>query len=105
MKKVSVAGGLTNFSVYNQIQADTYNREVCCYDNGEATALGAFISASVTTGVYTDYKQAFKVATKHLEIKTYKPHPENTNVYNDIIIKKAALYASIISGESIWEKE
>ena len=42
---VSVAGGLVAFDLFNQIQADAFNKTVIRYDNSEASSLGALMSA------------------------------------------------------------
>ncbi|MDA8427353.1 MAG: FGGY family carbohydrate kinase, partial [Treponema sp.] len=67
-REVRVSGGLSNFPLYNQIQADLYGRRVLRSGDGEATARGAWISAAVRLGLYDSHAAAFAAAEAAAEL-------------------------------------
>ena len=78
---VRVTGGVARSEVWNQIQADIYNRPVETVAVEEATALGCAIVAAVGAGVYKDYKEA---AGRMVRVtRCYEPKPENVEIYRD----------------------
>ena len=81
--KVSTAGGLTKLEVFNQMQADMYNRSVVRYHSEEATARGGWIIASKTLKWFTSYQEAFNESIKGSEYKIYSPIKENVEYYED----------------------
>ena len=83
---VNIAGGLTVFDEFNQIQSDVFNKAVAVYESAEATALGAFISTLVTLGVYKDHQKAYDKLFSTVAIKTY--HSISSNVHKYISIRK-----------------
>ncbi|GAA0182561.1 xylulokinase [Clostridium sediminicola] len=93
--KVTAAGGLSSFDIYNQMQADTFNSIVNCYPSGEATALGAWISASVTLKIFSSHKEAFDTAISNKKIRCYNPISENTLKYKKLIEKKKKLFSAL----------
>lgn len=91
---VSVAGGLTNFSLYNQIQSDAYNKAVEKYKNSEASSLGAFMSAAVTLGIFDSYQEAFEVANKEKPL-TFHAQAKNVIKYMKLKKRKKVLYYAL----------
>ncbi|WP_058485012.1 FGGY-family carbohydrate kinase [Defluviitalea phaphyphila] len=91
---VSVAGGLTNFDTYNQIQADAYNKRVEKYKNSEASSLGAFMSAAVTLGYFKSYKEAFESANVEKPV-TYHVQAKNVMKYMKLKKRKKILYYAL----------
>lgn len=91
---VSVAGGLTNFDEYNQIQADAYNKAVVKYTNSEASSLGAFMSAAVTLRLFGSYDEAFESANSKKPI-TYHAQAKNVMKYMKLKKRKKVLYYSL----------
>lgn len=75
-QNVIAAGGLTRLPEYNQIQANLFGRPVTCASESEATALGAFISAAVSLGLYPNHAAAFAAASATWEHKTWVPQPD-----------------------------
>lgn len=90
--RISVAGGMTNFDFYNQLQADIFNARLVAYPNSEATALGAWISAAVTIGLFESYEKAFQSAQLTGEEEEYIPDNKQTEMYNIICHKRKSLY-------------
>lgn len=91
---VSVAGGLVAFNLFNQIQADAFNKTVIRYDNNEASSLGALMSACVTLGIYKDYHEAFYgiCPTEPLE---FIPDEKNAKKYAKLFQRKDELYKAL----------
>lgn len=101
IKYVSVAGGITRFKLFNQIQADAFNRSVIKYENSEASSLGAFISACVTLGVYESYSDAF-TNTVSEDPSVYEPDSKNVSIYKEMIKRKNLLY-NALNEKGIYE--
>ena len=97
--RLFLAGGLTNLPLFNQIQADTYQRPVWLPRNRETTSLGAWISAAVTMGAYGSYEGAFDMATRNSEAEKYEPIPNNVSAYRKLRIQKEKLYRALVNGD------
>lgn len=78
--EVTVAGGLTQLDLFNQIQADAFGRPVQASTEKEATARGAMITAAVTLGRFRDHRLAYD-ATVHASPRRYLPREEATEMY------------------------
>lgn len=78
---VRITGGIARSEVWNQIQADIYNRPVETVAVEEATALGCAMIAAVGVGIYPDYKEAAKRMVK--VTRRYDPKPHNVEIYKD----------------------
>jgi len=95
--RISVAGGMTQFSFYNQLQADIFANQVVTYPNSEATALGAWISAAVTCGLFASYDQAFQTAQLTGKEKVVSPDKKQSAFYEVICAKRISLYDALRS--------
>lgn len=83
---VNIAGGLTVFEEFNQIQADVFNKAVAVYKSAEATAMGALVSTLVSLGEYKTHIEAYDALYGNISKKTY--HSISTNVQKYISIRK-----------------
>lgn len=83
---VNIAGGLTVFEEFNQIQSDVFNKAVAVYESAEATASGAFISTLVSLKVYKTHQEAYDAIFNKVGVKTY--HSISDNVHKYITIRK-----------------
>ncbi|WP_041591447.1 FGGY-family carbohydrate kinase [Tepidanaerobacter acetatoxydans] len=92
---VTIAGGLTKFDVFNEIQADAFNKQVVKFKNSEATSFGAAISAMVTLGIYASYEIALQKIQKEKDKITYTPNMENVEKYKKIAWRKNELYKAL----------
>jgi sugar (pentulose or hexulose) kinase len=61
------------------------NIPLICFTDAQATALGSFISASKTLGIYSTYQEAFKAARSNDTVTRYQPDPEVHQQYRKII--------------------
>jgi xylulokinase/glycerol kinase len=91
---VSVAGGLVAFDLFNQIQADAFNKTVIRYDNSEASSLGALMSASVTLGIHRDHAAAFRAVCGSDPI-VFQPDETNVAKYRALLQRKNTLYQAL----------
>ncbi len=80
IREVRVSGGMTISDLFNQIQSDAFNMETICYENCEATALGAWISSEKAMGLFSKYEDAFLSAIEKFSMRKYKP-----NIHNHLI--------------------
>lgn len=94
---VSVAGGLTNSELFNNIQANVFNKKVVRYSNPEATSLGAAMSAGVSLGIFDNYEDAFKQMSSST-LKTYSPKEDIAKKYAKLRRRKVDLYNAINNG-------
>ncbi len=92
---INIAGGLTKFTTFNQIQADVFNKAVSVYDSSEATSLGALISTLVTLGDYKNYIDAFDAILGHSNKKTYHSNSTSISQYIHLIRTKKHLYYAL----------
>ncbi|MDR1826980.1 MAG: hypothetical protein LBR29_01475 [Methylobacteriaceae bacterium] len=97
VRRVSLAGGLTGMEVFNQAQADVFNKETVRYGNSEASSLGALMSACVSLKYYRDYREAFtNIVTD--EPRVYRPIKENVARYAVLMERKKRLYDALDDG-------
>ncbi len=80
--QVRIMGGATKSPVWNQIQADIYNRPVETLMNSDAAVLGAAICGGVGTGVFKDIQEGVsEMVSVH---KEYRPKTENVRIYDEL---------------------
>ncbi|NQT59105.1 MAG: carbohydrate kinase [Bacteroidetes bacterium] len=80
IEHIYVSGGMTRFSLYNQIQADIFERPVIAYGNGEATAFGAWMNGMMGLEKSSSYEKLWNSASHRDEVIFY-PQPKNFDVY------------------------
>ena len=78
---ISIGGGLTGFSVFNQILADTCQLPLHRSHNREQTSLGAFANAAMTLGLYPSLDKVLQAASSHTGFDEILPNPDNFAVY------------------------
>lgn len=78
---IAVAGGLSKSNLYNQILCDMTGRTLKRCLNTQATAMGAFLSAAVTLGLYRDYRDALSAVSPEVNCSVFLPNAENTRFY------------------------
>ncbi len=81
VKHIKLCGGLTNCSIFPQLEADILQMPISIYKNEEATALGAFIQAMMSLGFTSNYSDAFQITRKNDFIKQYVPNPDSSEFY------------------------
>ncbi len=99
MDTISVVGGATKSKVWNQIQADMYNKPVQVLEIQDAALLGAAITAGVGVGVFGSIKEGSEKMVKVK--KTYYPIPEHVEIYNNLYEIYCKVYESL-SGNGVY---
>lgn len=66
---IYACGGLVNSDVFCRILSGVCENRICTYGDNEAAAIGAWISAGVTLGLYPDYTAAFHQGRAGHEVK------------------------------------
>ncbi len=64
IRQVTVAGGLSEFALFDRMQADAFGVPVSVNPTAEASAFGALLSACVTMGIYGDHAAAHRALAK-----------------------------------------
>jgi glycerol kinase len=95
IEKVRVSGGLTKFDLFNQMQADMYGKNVLRSEEGEATALGAWISAAQCLGLYDSFTSASIAASEGIAYEEFAPIPDHGTIYGELRRMKRLLYRSL----------
>ena len=96
--RICIGGGLTKCELFDQILADMLGKTLIRYDDAQATAIGSFISASVTLGLYPDYRSAFTAARSGAKFYTYTPDMQNFSLYQDVVKDTEAVYEALKNG-------
>lgn len=72
--QLRVDGGLSHFDAFDQILADACGRPVCrCLEDRHPTALGGFLSAGVTLGLFASHSEGYRTAMAHAALRRYPP--------------------------------
>ncbi len=79
---VRILGGPTKSPLWNQMQADIYNRPVATLKITDAAVLGAAICAGVGVGLFKDIREG--VSQMVAVDQTYEPKPENAEIYAEL---------------------
>ena len=95
----SLGGGMTKSDLFAQILADMSGKELVRYDDGEATALGAFLSAAVTCGWYPDEKSAFAAVRGNAPHKRFTPDAANRALYDALLTETEEVYHALPGGK------
>ena len=92
---VRVSGGMAKSAVFNQIQADILGKEVVQPFNCESTALGAWINAAVTLGIFKSHADAYTMAAAQGESTLFKPNRALAQIYADLFERKQRVYEAL----------
>ena len=95
VSRIYVGGGLTKSDLFDQILCDMLGKPLIRYDDAQATAIGAFISAAVTLKLYPDYGTAFAKAREGAKTYVFEPDPEKHAFYQDVIRETEEVYKSL----------
>ncbi len=97
------AGGLAKNRLYNQIQADLFGKTVIRPPESEATALGAWMSAARTVGLFATFADAYRLATEGQAPETYIPDAQNHAIYRSLADRSNRIYRAL-SDSGIYDQ-
>jgi len=95
ISQVHVSGGLTRSPLFNRIQCDAFERPVLRFEEGEATAHGAWIAGCVATGLASSHAQAFARIAQRTPPARYDPDPAVRETYRDLRRRARAIYSAL----------
>lgn len=98
---IYACGGILNSPVFRRILPSVLNRTVHTYSDNEATALGAWISAAVTLGLYGSYELAFVQARKGDSLLVDQPVPEKKEQYRSARTEYGTLYRKLYENDKL----
>ena len=82
VEEVHILGGPTKSPIWNQMQADMYNRTVKTVKTTDAAPLGAAICGGAGVGLFHDIPSG---AERMVEVdQTYEPDPERAELYREL---------------------
>ncbi|WP_320128772.1 FGGY-family carbohydrate kinase [uncultured Sphaerochaeta sp.] len=82
--EVKLSGGLSKDELFSQIQADVFGLKVSSSLGFEATALGAWMSAAFTLGMYDSMAAAYEAVKKTYAVKHFLPREEFVSLYEEV---------------------
>ena len=95
---IRILGGPTRSGLWNQMQADIYDRPVETLKVKDAAILGAAIFAGVGVGLFSTIKEA---SQKMVNVdKEYKPNKENSTIYKKLYDLYCEAYVSLESNKT-----
>ena len=80
--KIIASGGGARSSLWLQIQADVFERDIYLTDAEEQAALGIAVLAGVGTGIFKDLEEGCGKLI-HFKDKVYHPNTYNTEIYRE----------------------
>ena len=98
---IRIMGGATKSPIWNQIQADVYNRPVETLKITDAALLGAAIFAGTGSGCFKDIRDA--VSRMVVVDSVYEPVQENVEIYEELYDIYCRLYEGMEMRE-VFEK-
>ncbi len=96
IEKVHILGGPTKSKLWNQMQADMYNRPVQTLKTTDAAPLGAAICAGVGTGLFSGIAEGADAMVRIDE--TYEPNSATAALYEDLYGIYCSMYDALDKG-------
>lgn len=81
-------GGLSENPLFTRLLADILGKSITVSACSNVTALGAWISAAVASGMKRDYGTAYEEASAQADMHTVAPDPERHAIYMEIQKKR-----------------
>lgn len=95
IREVIVAGGMTDFPLFNRIQADVYGIPLRKYPHTEASSFGAFLSAVTALGHYSSVFEAHRELSPPLEGAGIIPEKSYHELYEAVRGQRNLLYSAL----------
>jgi xylulokinase len=99
-EKFYMVGGETRSSLWNQIKADVFGREIRIPEVDDAAALGAALLAGTGVCQYSSLKKAAEEAVKIRNI--FRPNPERQQLYAAAYRNYRTIYSKVEKGFTIY---
>ena len=92
---VSVTGGVTKSSLFNQIVSDMIDFSIKQCNNKETTAIGAYLAAEFALGKYSTLEAAFAALPSTGEGLRYTPSRQAADLYKEINHTRRSIYDAL----------
>lgn len=96
VEEIRAAGGATQSSVWNQMQADMYQVPVAVLEVSETGCLGAALYAGIGLGAYEDADDAVNRTVRIKDV--FEPNPDNREAYDKAYARFVKGYESLSEG-------
>jgi len=100
VNELSMVGGETRSSLWNQIKADVCGRRIRIPEVDDAAALGAALLAGTGVGQYTNLRKAAEETVKNKNVFT--PNPENHGLYAEAYRNYRTVYSQVEKGFMVY---
>ena len=105
INQIAISGGITNNPIFSQIISDITGQEIIKYKNAETTSIGAWIMASVATGMYDSYHSAFEASGQRHKTQRFKPvcperYRESKEDFNSLYTKLYRAFQNSVTPEN-----
>lgn len=94
-ESIFACGGLANSVCFTRMLSDICEIPVGIYEDNEATALGAWISAATAIGLYRDYQEAFDQVRRDSQVRKRLVEASKVPYYR----RKRQEYVKVYSGK------
>ncbi|MBO5504806.1 MAG: hypothetical protein J5969_10050 [Lachnospiraceae bacterium] len=94
-ERIRIGGGLTKSDFFNQMLCDMSGKELLRYNDAQATAIGAFMSAAVELGIHDTLMDAFDAARGGAAAKVYTPGAKAHSEYLKYIEATERVYKEL----------
>ncbi len=91
-----LSGGATRSPLWNQIQADVYNRPVQTLECNESTVLGAALLGGLGAGVFSSIEEGTDAMVHVAE--EIEPNPDNRAIYEEMYEAYVKAYTGLADG-------
>jgi sugar (pentulose or hexulose) kinase len=93
ISNIRILGGVTKSPLWNQMQADIYNRHVETLQTTDAAVVGAAIIAGVGAKIFADIREG--VAQMVAVDQHYDPNPANVQLYDELYDVFCRMYTGL----------
>jgi xylulokinase len=100
VNELSMVGGETRSSLWNQIKADVCGRRIRIPEVDDAAALGAALLAGTGVGQYSNLRKAAEETVKNKNVFT--PNPKNHRLYAEAYRNYRTVYSQVEKGFMVY---
>ncbi len=105
ISEIYVNGGLTKSVPFNEIQCSVYGCRIVHREVADATALGAFMVAAASLGIFDSVQEAYGAVGEQCGAQVYLPREEEVQKYREYRARMNRLYQVIRDSDASWAEE
>lgn len=92
---IRTSGGLSGFSLFNQMLADSFNAALRWRQNKESTALGAWIVTAKSLGFFANLEEAYNQAQSGKSEEIFNPDAEGRQFFERLAVIRKDIYRTL----------